>query len=338
MSKGPAWLLEQLPALVREGILDADSAERLRARYAMAANGGGVSRVLLATLGAVLVGLGLILLAAHNWGDWSRATRLTASLAPMLVAQVGVFTLLRWPAVAGVWREPVAAFAVLAFALALAMVGQIFHLPGDLDRYLLTCAALALPLVYLLHASLAAALYALALLGAVAADGVPSGHPLAVVAAYALLVPHLLRLWREDAAGARFVLLSTLLIPLLFANVLLSLPNVPRLGLWWLAGFGALLVLLDARLALTQRDGATYQADLAAAAQYGARYFDRDAPATQKWQATLAELAAARLEVSLPDLSASLKAVRDAQGVPPGPRVLERWRYRGGWLLMLAAE
>ncbi len=242
-------MLEQLPALVREGILDADSAERLRARYAMAANGGGVSRVLFATLGAVLVGLGLILLAAHNWGDWSRATRLTASLAPMLVAQVGVFTLLRWPAVAGVWREPVAAFAVLAFALALAMVGQIFHLPGDLDRYLLTCAALALPLVYLLHASLAAALYALALLGAVAADGVPSGHPLAVVAAYALLVPHLLRLWREDAAGARFVLLSTLLIPLLFANVLLSLPNVPRLGLWWLAGFGALLVLLDARLA-----------------------------------------------------------------------------------------
>lgn len=74
------------------------------------------------------------------------------------------------------------------------------------------------------------------------------------------------------------------------------------------------LRLLDARLALTQRDGATYQADLAAAAQYGARYFDRDAPATQKWQATLAELAAARLEVSLPDLSASLKAVRDAQG------------------------
>ncbi len=249
MSKGPAWLLEQLPALVREGILDADSAERLRARYATAANGGSVSRVLFATLGAVLVGLGLILLAAHNWGDWSRATRLTASLAPMLVAQVGVFMLLRWPAVAGVWREPVAAFAVLAFALALAMVGQIFHLPGDLDRYLLTCAALALPLVYLLHASLAAALYALALLGAVAADGVPSGHPLAVVAAYALLVPHLLRLWREDAAGARFVLLSTLLIPLLFANVLLSLPNVPRLGLWWLAGFGALLVLLDARLA-----------------------------------------------------------------------------------------
>ncbi|MFC3531540.1 uroporphyrinogen-III C-methyltransferase [Vogesella facilis] len=74
------------------------------------------------------------------------------------------------------------------------------------------------------------------------------------------------------------------------------------------------LRLLDARLALTQRDGATYQADLAAAGQYAKRYFDGDAPATQKWQATLGELAAAQLNVTLPDLSASLKAVRDAQG------------------------
>lgn len=74
------------------------------------------------------------------------------------------------------------------------------------------------------------------------------------------------------------------------------------------------LRLLDARLALTQRDGATYQADLTAAGQYAARYFDRDAQATQKWQALLGELTAVKLNVTLPDLSASLKAVRDAQG------------------------
>ncbi|SCK13434.1 uroporphyrinogen-III C-methyltransferase [Vogesella sp. LIG4] len=74
------------------------------------------------------------------------------------------------------------------------------------------------------------------------------------------------------------------------------------------------LRLLDARLALTQRDGPSYQADLAAAGQYAKRYFDGDAPATQKWLATLGELATARLNITLPDLSASLKAVREAQG------------------------
>lgn len=248
MAKGPAWLLEQLPTLVREGVLDAASAERLRARYAPAAGGGGASRLLFAVLGAVLIGLGLILLAAHNWGDWSRGTRLAVSFAPLLLAQFAVFARLRRHGDGSPWNEPVAAFAALAFALALAMVGQVFHLPGDLERYLLTCAVLALPLVYLLNASLTAVFCALALLGAVAADGVPSGHPLAIVAAFALLAPHVRRAWRDDAEGARFVLLAAALVPLLFAAVLLSLPNVPRLGLWWLAGFGALLVLIDARM------------------------------------------------------------------------------------------
>jgi len=79
------------------------------------------------------------------------------------------------------------------------------------------------------------------------------------------------------------------------------------------------LRLLDARLALIQRDGNTYNADIAGAASYVQRYFDRDAPATQKWLATLAELKGAPLNVALPDLTASLKAVRDAQGTGDQP-------------------
>lgn len=74
------------------------------------------------------------------------------------------------------------------------------------------------------------------------------------------------------------------------------------------------LRLLDARLALHQRDGATFRADLTAAQNYVSRYFDRDAAQTRQWLATLAELDQAPLEVKLPDLSGSLKAVRDTQG------------------------
>ncbi|WP_434631564.1 uroporphyrinogen-III C-methyltransferase [Chromobacterium sp. CV08] len=72
--------------------------------------------------------------------------------------------------------------------------------------------------------------------------------------------------------------------------------------------------LLDARLALLQRDGKTYAADVAAARSYVQRYFDRDAAASTQWLATLAELEGAPLDISLPDMAASLKAVRDAQG------------------------
>lgn len=73
------------------------------------------------------------------------------------------------------------------------------------------------------------------------------------------------------------------------------------------------LRLLDARLALHQRDGATLRADLASARDYVQRYFDRDAAATRQWLATLSAFDKAPLEVKLPDLSASLTAVRAAQ-------------------------
>ncbi|WP_199053990.1 uroporphyrinogen-III C-methyltransferase, partial [Aquitalea sp. ASV15] len=72
--------------------------------------------------------------------------------------------------------------------------------------------------------------------------------------------------------------------------------------------------LLDARLALIQRDGTTFDADVSAAQSYVLRYFDNDAPATRQWLSTLLELKGAPLSVTLPDLNASLKAVRDAQG------------------------
>ncbi|WP_235844229.1 uroporphyrinogen-III C-methyltransferase [Crenobacter intestini] len=72
--------------------------------------------------------------------------------------------------------------------------------------------------------------------------------------------------------------------------------------------------LLDARIALMARQGSTFATDIAAAESYVARYFDRDAPATRQWLATLATLKDVPLDVELPELTGSLKAVHDLQG------------------------
>jgi uroporphyrin-III C-methyltransferase len=74
--------------------------------------------------------------------------------------------------------------------------------------------------------------------------------------------------------------------------------------------------LLDARIALLQRNAAPYNADLAAIQGYIDRYFDRKAPATQQWLSVLAELKAAPINTALPDLTNSLKAVNSAQSAP----------------------
>jgi len=66
---GP-WITQVLPELVREGLITADQAERIRARYAADPQRSG-NRMLLvfAILGSLLVGLGIILIIAHNWDE-----------------------------------------------------------------------------------------------------------------------------------------------------------------------------------------------------------------------------------------------------------------------------
>ncbi|BEV72562.1 MULTISPECIES: uroporphyrinogen-III C-methyltransferase [unclassified Paludibacterium] len=76
------------------------------------------------------------------------------------------------------------------------------------------------------------------------------------------------------------------------------------------------LHLLDARIALLQRNAAPFNADMVALQSYIDRYFDHSAPATQQWLALLAELKNAPINNALPDLSASLKAVNSAQAAP----------------------
>lgn len=75
------------------------------------------------------------------------------------------------------------------------------------------------------------------------------------------------------------------------------------------------LRLLDARLALLQRDGSSFNADIGAASRYVEQYFDTQAPQTRQWMATLGETRNVPLSLALPDLADSLKAVRDAQGL-----------------------
>ncbi len=240
------WLLEELPELQRDGVLDADAAQRLRERYRPLLQAAGAGRLLFPLLGTVLIALGIVLLVAHNWDRFDRTLRLTLAFTPLLAGQLACAWTLWRARTSALWREASAAFTVLAFAAALALVGQIYHFPGDLDRYLLTCALVALPLACALDAVLAAALCAAALAGWswAAPDTGPSGFVVA-----GLFVPLLALAWhrqRRAPSSLSTVALLGLLAPAFFFAILGSLPNVPRLGLWWLAEFGAILLLLPA--------------------------------------------------------------------------------------------
>ncbi len=255
MASKSDWLISELPALERAGVIDAHTAQRLRAHYASRPAGAVWTRWLFPVLGALLIGLGILLLVAHNWDGLARSLRVLLAFTPLALGQLAcVFVLRRHAASAGA-RDAAAVLTALGFAAALALVGQIFHFPGDLEAYLLSCALAALPLVYLMRSAAVAVLYAAALLGWSAAVASLQRHPLAVVGWYTLLLPFLLLMpaaWRGPWRGG---LMLSALVPLFFVAVMLSFPSVPRLGVLWATAFGAVLVWLQRRDAASAGTG-----------------------------------------------------------------------------------
>lgn len=141
-------------------VIDQSTAERIRAHYAADAEQSG-SRLMMALgiLGAIITGLGIILIVAHNWDDLSRLTKTIFAFVPMLLGQgLCVFGLLRKTPSRGL-HESAAAFTVLAVGACISLVSQIYHIDGDLASFLLTWMLLTLPVLYVMQSSATALLY-----------------------------------------------------------------------------------------------------------------------------------------------------------------------------------
>lgn len=158
---GVRWLYSQLPELTARGVLTQDAAAALREHYGAPKTRSGISVVVAVTavLGALLIGSGIILLLASNWDGFPRVVRTAFAFAPLIMSQaLGAFVLLRKRDAMG-WREGVALLNSLAVAASIALVSQIYHMPGDFVGFLLVWMLLTLPAVYLMRSAAATLLY-----------------------------------------------------------------------------------------------------------------------------------------------------------------------------------
>jgi uncharacterized membrane protein len=199
------WLYRELPDLVRREIVPASVAARLRDHYGEPAPRVRPSTRALGVfgvLGATLIGLGVILLLAHNWVELSRAARAALVFALLLGAQaLGGFALLaRRGSVA--WTESTPCFLALSVGASLALISQTYQLPGEPRGMILIWMLLIAPLPYLFGAALPAIGYWVGITVWVLMDPYhPTSLPLwALLAAIAL--PDLFRAtrWRELSA------------------------------------------------------------------------------------------------------------------------------------------
>ena len=148
------WLHRQLPDLIQRQILTADSAAALRRHYPLPPARTGLGTLIVAILGSLLVGLGIVLLVAHNWDALGRGVRTLISFAPLLFGQGVLAWALARRTDSLAARESGAILATLGVFASVALIGQTYHMYGNLPGYLLACSLLALPLVYLANAAL----------------------------------------------------------------------------------------------------------------------------------------------------------------------------------------
>ncbi len=163
-SSNNRWLLQQLPEWERQGLISSAAAQTLRERYAADDGGAGVSHVIMAALGALLVGTGLIALIGYNWDQFSRPTRLLFAFLPLLVTQVLSLRVVRLGSAAATWkRESVALLQAFAAGACLLLVSQIYNLGGDWPDFLFAWFLLSLPLVWVFRSEAVAIFYLVAI-------------------------------------------------------------------------------------------------------------------------------------------------------------------------------
>ena len=152
---------KELSELLQNNVITDDIAQNIKAYYqSKKDNSPNRLFIVFGVLGSVLVGLGIILILAHNWDNFTRMTKTVFAFLPLIIGQcISGYAILKKKS--ATWREASGTFLFFAIGSSIALVSQIYNIPGDLSSYLLTWTVLGLPLIYLLRSN------ALAVLGLV---------------------------------------------------------------------------------------------------------------------------------------------------------------------------
>ena len=150
--KKEKWLLNEIDRWQSEEIINEETANTLRGMY-VRKKSVNVLMILFSVIGSVLIGMGIVLVSANNW--WYSlpvAVRTFIGFLPLFVSQGLVFYVLRSKMNSVAFRESASLLNMAGVFASIAIVGQIFHLPGDFTNNLLVCGALSFPTILIMNA------------------------------------------------------------------------------------------------------------------------------------------------------------------------------------------
>ncbi len=151
---------DDLDELLAHKVISEETASAIASYYQYKEN-QSPSKLLIVfgVLGALLGGLGIILVFAHNWDNFSVGVKCVLSLLPLLLGQILCgFTLFKKPESLA-WRESSAVFLFFAVGASISLIAQTYHISGDFPTFVMTWMLLCLPLVYLMKSQVTSLLY-----------------------------------------------------------------------------------------------------------------------------------------------------------------------------------
>jgi len=121
------WLHEQLVGWEREGIVQSDQAAALRGRYPLGADDSRFGVMLFGGIGAVVVGLGVILMFAYNWSEMTKISKLVVIFGALLAAHSTGY-LLRYRWLRPILGDVFGLLGTMFFGAAIFLIAQIYHI------------------------------------------------------------------------------------------------------------------------------------------------------------------------------------------------------------------
>lgn len=210
---------KEISELLTAGVISNDTADNINHYYLQKkASKPNWLITVFAILGGLLIGLGVVLIIAHNWDDLSKTVRSLLAFTPLVIGQAIIIFVFNKKRKNTAWRESSTTFLIFAIGGCISLISQIYNIPGNISAFMLTWVALSLPLIYLMKSSLASLLciagityYAIET-GYASYDSHESYYYWVLLL---LIVPHYMSLIKQNSTG-NFAIYHHWFIPLSF--------------------------------------------------------------------------------------------------------------------------
>jgi len=128
MKKNIKWLMAEIDLWLNDGLIAVDQAENIKRRYQVGEQGPAWGRIIFFSIGAILFGLGVILLFAYNWERMPKFAKLAVIVLALLTAHGAGFWLRRPAGRHRTAGEGLHLTGTMLFGAGIWLVAQIYHI------------------------------------------------------------------------------------------------------------------------------------------------------------------------------------------------------------------